>query len=350
MNFLSCGRDPGFSEEQNKASGDIDMRIVFFMILLAVRICHASEPSKGWNDWFSEGKAVFNSGNYSAAARAFREAVGIAEHSDVTDRQLVELHGALAGAYAEAGQFAESEGEYRCALALVEKAEGRRSLKYAFLLARMAILPTQTGNRDEVIALLREAIAAHVRVGYTENITVIRECLAQILRKEKRYQEEEPLLLDALADLTKQKEANPALMSAALNNLAVLRFDQERYEESINLQEQSIRVLEMASGKEHPSLVAPLNDLATAYIRVGRFDDADVTYRRAIDICRRTLGEDHVAYGVLLRNYAFVLRKLGHRREAKKMETQGQMIQRAVNRRNGVGATISVTALRSDSP
>ena len=324
------------------------MRIVFFMILLAVRICHASEPSNGWSDRFSEGKALLTSGNYAAAARAFREALGIAVHSAVTDQQLVELHDALAGAYAEAGQFAESEGEYRCALALVEKAEGRHSLNYAFLLATMAILPTQTGNRDEVIALLREAIAAHVRVGYSENITIIRECLAQILRKEKRYQEEEPLLLDALADLTKQKEATPALICSALNNLAVLRFDQGRYEESINLQEQSIRVWQISSGKEHPSLIAPLNDMALAYVRMGRFDDADVTYRRAIDICRRTLGEDHIAYGVLLKNYAFVLRKLGRGREAKQMETQGRMIQRAVNRRNGVGATVSVTALRSD--
>ena len=214
----------------------------------------------------------------------------------------------------------ESEGEYQCALALVKKTEGQVSLKYAVLLASMATLPTQTGNREEAIALLREAIAANVRIGYTENITIIRECLAQILRKEKRYQEEEPLLLDALDDLTKQKEANPALMGAALSNLAVLRFDQERYEESINLQEKSIRVWEMASGQEYPSLVAPLNDLAAAYVRVGRFDDADVTYRRAIDICRKTLGEDPLDYAVLLENYAVVLRKLGRKREAKKAD------------------------------
>jgi tetratricopeptide (TPR) repeat protein len=242
----------------------------------------------------------------------------------------------------------ESEGEYRSALALIDKTEGRRSLNYAFLLANMAILPTQTGNREEVIALLREAIAAHEQVGHTENITVVRECLAQILRKEKRYQEEEPLLIDALADLTKQKEANPALMGAALNNLAVLRFDQRRYEESINLQEQSIHVWEMASGKEDPFLVAPLNDLATAYVSVGRFEDADVSYRRAIDICRKTLGEDHIDYAVLLKNYAFVLRKLGHKREAKKLESKGELIQQAVNRRNGIGSTLNVTTFHFD--
>ncbi len=228
------------------------MRIVLFIILLAVGSCHASEPSKEWSDWFSEGKALFTSGNYSAAARAFREALGVAVHSDVTDRQLVDLHSALAGAYAEAGQFAESEGEYRCALALVRRTEGQASLNYAVLLACMAILPTQTGNREEMIALLRQAISANGRNGHTKNIAIIRECLSRVLREEKRYQEAEPLLLDALADLTKQ-EANPALLGAALSNLGVLRFDRQRYEESINLQEKSDSSVGDGDGQRTPS-------------------------------------------------------------------------------------------------
>ena len=322
------------------------MRIALFIILLAAGSCDADEPSKGWSDWLKEGEALRRTGSYPAAAHAFREALATALGSDVTDRQLAELHFALAGADAEMGQFLESEGEYRRALALVKRREGKVSLNYAVLLASIATLPTQTGNHEEVIALLREAIAANATIGYTENLTIIRECLAQILRKEKRYQEEEPLLLDALADLTKQKAADPALMGAVLSNLAVLRFDQERYEESINLQEKSIRVWEMASGKEYPSLVAALNGLAAAYVRVGRFDDADVTYQRAIDICRNTVSADPIEYAVLLKNYALVLRKLGRKREAKRLETQGQLIERATVRHNGIGSTIDVTTLR----
>ncbi len=324
------------------------MRFVLCMLLLVVRSGQPSETSKGWSAWLSEGQALSHTGNYSAAAHAFREALAIAERLQINDRRLVELHYSLALAYAEMGHFAEAEGEYRCALSLVEKAEGQGSLHYAVLLADIAILPTQSGNREKVIALLRQAIAVNERTGSIKNITVIRECLARILRGEKRYQEEEPLLEDALADLVRQKAADPALMGAALNNLAVLRFDQGRYQESVDLQLESIRVWETASGKEHPSLVAPLNDLATAYLRMARFDDADLTYRRAINICRKTLGENHLKYAVLLKNYSVVLRKLGHKREAKKIETQGEEIQRAVNRRNGVGSTISVTALRSD--
>jgi tetratricopeptide (TPR) repeat protein len=323
------------------------MRFVLCILLLAVQSGQASETPKGWSDWLSEGQSLSHTGNYSAAAHAFREALAIAARSTIDDRQLVILHNALAGACAQAGQFVEAEAEYRRALALVEKAEGQGSRNYALVLAQMAILPTQAGNGDEVIALLRQTIAINARIGPTENIALVRECLAGIFRRQKRYREEEPLLLDALADLAKQKAADPAVMAASLNNLAVLRFDQERYQESIDLQQESIRIWETALGKEHPSLVAPVNNLATTYLKMGRFDDAELTLRHAMNVCKKTLGENHPDYAVLLKNYAVVLRKLDRKREAKKFKKQGQQIEQASNRRNGVGATIGVTAFRS---
>ena len=326
------------------------MRFVLLVLFLAARSCQASETSKGWSEWLAEGHSLSRKGNYSAAAHAFKEALAIAERFEINDRRLAELHYALALAYAEAGQFADSESEHRRALALVGKVEGQASLDYAVVLAQMATLPTQTGNRDEVIALLRQALVVNARTDSIKDIYVIRECLATILRSEKRYQEEEPLLLDALADLRRQKAADPALMGAALNKLAVLRFDQERYQESVDLQLESIQAWETARGKEHPSLIAPLNDLAGTYVSMSRFDDAEIAYRHAIDVCRQTLGEDNLRYAILLRNYAVLLWKLGHKREAKKFKVQGERIERASNRRNGVNSTISVTALRSNSP
>jgi predicted TPR repeat methyltransferase len=72
---------------------------------LAVPTGQASEPSKNWSDWLSEGKTLYSAGNYFAAAHAFREALAIAAHSDINERRLVVLHDALAGAYAEAGNL-----------------------------------------------------------------------------------------------------------------------------------------------------------------------------------------------------------------------------------------------------
>jgi tetratricopeptide (TPR) repeat protein len=156
-------------------SEEKDMRFLLCILLLAVRSGQASETSKGWSDWLSEGRALIHTGNYSATTHAFREALAITARSAIDDRQLIVLHDALAGAYAEAGQFAEAEAEYRRALALVENAEGQGWHNYAFVLAQMSILPTHTGNRDEVIGLLRQAIEVNARIGSAENIAVVLE-------------------------------------------------------------------------------------------------------------------------------------------------------------------------------
>jgi tetratricopeptide (TPR) repeat protein len=106
----------------------------------------------------------------------------------------------------------------------------------------------------------------------------------------------------------------------------MLRLDQGRNEESIDLQQKSIRVLEAALGQEHPSLVVPFNNLATTYIKMGRLDEARLTYQRAIDICRKTLGEDHLDYAVLLENYAVVLRKLGRKSKRRRPMRRGSRL------------------------
>jgi tetratricopeptide (TPR) repeat protein len=325
------------------------MRFILCILLLTVWSGQASEPSKDWSDWLSEGKSLRDAGDYSAAAHAFREALTIAERSRASDAQLIRLADELAAAYAEAGQFAESGAVYRHVLDLVERNEGQSSLDYAVLLASMAVLPMQTVLSKEQIVLLRNAIAMHARDGSAQKLAIVRGCLALILKDQKRYQEEESLLLEALADLSSQKAPNPRLMGGFLNDLAMLRLDQGRYEESISLQQKSIRVLEAALGQEHPSLVAPFNNLATTYLKADRFAEAGLYYQRAIIICRKTLGEDHLDYAVLLENYAVVLRKLGRKREAKRADAEGQQIERAADRHNGVGLTIGVTALRSNS-
>lgn len=168
------------------------MKLLFAMCLVpfVVWITEARESDPGWTNLVSEGKAFTREGNYSAAAQAFRRALAAAEGANPDERSLVEIHDALASVYAEAGQYAESDHEYRRALALVENAQGRQSLDYALLVASLAMLPTQLGNRDAVGPLLREAIIANRRSGRTRELAIVRICLAQILLDARKYTEQ----------------------------------------------------------------------------------------------------------------------------------------------------------------
>jgi tetratricopeptide (TPR) repeat protein len=329
--------------------GAKNMRLLFGIFLLAVRSGQASDTQKRWSDWFSEGQSFRNTGNYSAAAHAFREALAVAERSAIDDRRLVELHDALAGSYADAGQFAESAHQYRNALDLVAKVEGGQSLDYAVLLGELTLLPAGGGESQETVALLRSAILNHRLDGSPKNLSSVRSSLVQILLKKRLYQEADQVLLDLRTDLAKQKPANPQLLAAALMESGVLRFNQLRYGEAIDFYLESLRLQEIASGTQHPALVRPMNNLATAYTKMGRFNEACSLYQRALLLCGKTLGEDHQVYGVLLQNYAFVLRKLGHKREAKGIDAQSRRIEQTSVRRNGSHSTISVISLRSSA-
>jgi tetratricopeptide (TPR) repeat protein len=162
------------------------MKLIFAMCLVPFVACTAEtrESALGWSNLISEGKALTRAGNYSEAAQAFGRALAIAEDSDLGNRRLIGIYGALASVDAEAGQYAESEHEYQRALDLTEKILGRQSLEYALLVARMAMLPTQIGNRDSEIALLREAIVVNRPTGSVRELTIVRICPAQILMDE----------------------------------------------------------------------------------------------------------------------------------------------------------------------
>jgi len=307
------------------------------------------ESPRGWSEWLMAGKALTRAGNYAAAAQAFRRALAAAEGTNVGEVKLVELYDALAMAYAEAGQYSESEHEYRRALALAERTEGRQSLEYALLVAGMAVLPTQIGNREPVIEILSQAIAANRGTGSARERAILGVCLAGLLVDGKRYVEAESVLLEAQSGAAGLKTIDPILLAELLSGLGVLRFDQRRYSESVDLYLESLRLFERAMGDQHPSLVAQLNNLGLSYFKLGRLNDAELTLRRANVVCGNTLGEDHATCRAVLEGYAVVLRKLNRKREAKAVAARSKQVAHASQSRNGVGLTISVTALRTKS-
>ena len=257
------------------------------------------------------------------------------------------IYGGLASAYSDAGQYAESEHVYRRALSIAEKTEGRQSMDYALLAANLAVLPTQYENREFFIATLREAIIFDGRTGSAQELGVLRGCLANLLMKDKDYAGVEAVLLDSRPDFERLRRENPKLLAEMLNELGVLRFNQGHFEESIEQYRESLRLFKETAGAEHPSLIAPLSNLALSYLKLGRLEDAAPTLSDARTLCGKTLGDDHPTCGAILENYAVVLRKLGRKHDAKAIATRAQEIRLAHRRHNGMDSTVGITTLRS---
>jgi len=318
--------------------------------LLLVSLSMAASPPR-WADLLSDGIRLKNSGLYLEAIAAFQKALALAEAEGVSGLPLMQIYDRLGTSCAEAGQAIEAAQHYRQALGLLAKIEGRQSLDYALVLGKIALLPGQGTSNEQAIAVLQQALRSTPPSGdqsqaVARKLLVAQSSLAQILIRANRLPEAEQVLLQltpALVTGAGEKE----MLGDSLVELGMIRFHQRRYSEAADYYRQSLQVHEEADGIGHPHLIRPLNNLATAYARAGRFDDACPIYQRAISLCAKTLGENQLIYGILLQNYGDVLKKLGRKHEGESLRFQGNFIQKAFLRRNGAQTTIGIEALRS---
>jgi tetratricopeptide (TPR) repeat protein len=296
---------------------EITMKLLLYFLALNLQTSAVAETPKTWSEWFTAGTSLVGAGSYRAAAQALRQSLLAAERSGIPYPQLVHIMDSLASAYADAGEYLEAEREWRHALALIEKTEGSESLDYAVLLASVALLPTQIGNHQETIATIRRAIARNAQSGSYKELGVLRGCLAQILVQQKRYAEAEILLSDWQAGLNGSDASGRHQLANLLNCLGGTRYEEGHIAESLQPFRESLNVVEGDVGTEDTMLIVPLNNLATALVKLGRTEEADADFRRATGICGKMFGDDHPTCGVLLANYAVCLRKLGRKQEAK---------------------------------
>lgn len=302
-----------------------------------------------WQDWEAKAMALMDASQLNEACVDFRNSLREALHSEIKPDDLLRVRNSLATAYALAGQFAQAETEFQHTLSLEEKIYGAGSYDYALTLAALYLLPTHTGDRYDAIRAVKNAIAKSEQGLNTTELVTAKDYLAKLLYNDRRYAEAESVLLEAQAACLRQPiKGGYWIMAELSNDLGVLREHEGRYAEAAELDSETIKLIEDRFGKEFSGLVAPMNNLATIYARMGRLEDAEAVFEKADDLCLKTFGMNHLIYASLLRNHAIVLKKLGKKKESKKLAEESEEIEEASNRSNGVGETVSVAELRAE--
>ncbi len=87
------------------------------------------------------------------------------------------------------------------------------------------------------------------------NVTENLNNLAKLYQSQGRYEEAEPLLIQALELSQRLLEDNHPDVTLSLNNLAHLYYFQGRYTEAEPLYLQSLAIAEQALGENHPTTV-----------------------------------------------------------------------------------------------
>jgi len=313
---------------------------------LWVVVCLFAATAFGQDDWqrlVLQGTKVETVGDLAAARHAYVSAVHLLEGVPPT-MKLAGSYNALANVTRELGDYPGAARYYRRSLAVIESLEGKQNAFYAVVLANLGAALTEEGQHTSAEKLLRESISIDLALPAIPQIQVAtaRTSLAEVMVRMHRLNEAEPLLEQALATFRANPEALDRLC-VAVNNMADLRQRQGREPEALQLFADGVAVAERIA-PDHPRTIRPLNNLASAYMKLRQPRAAAPLYERAIAIAEARLGLEHPLYNQILLNYSECVKAMGDKSRAKTLRAQAERVLDAYSVRSGDRNRVDVSA------
>ena len=114
-----------------------------------------------------------------------------------------------------------------------------------------------------------------------------------------------------------------------MNELAWIYKIQGRYAEAELFYKRALDIREAKLGKDHPDTAYSLNDLALLYSEQGRYAEAEPFYKRSLEIHEKVLGKDHSHTAAPLNNLALLYVAQGRYAEAEPLYKQTLEIKEA---------------------
>ncbi|RYP79040.1 hypothetical protein DL771_000018 [Monosporascus sp. 5C6A] len=108
---------------------------------------------------------------------------------------------------------------------------------------------------------------------------------------------------------------------ASMNNLAEVLKCQGKYKEAEVMHRQTLE-LEKVLSEEHPSTLGSMNNLAEVLRYQGKYEEAEVIYRQTLELREKVLGKEHPSTLSSMNNLANVLDSLGKYEEAEAIHRQ----------------------------
>jgi len=248
---------------------------------------------------------------YQTALQIHRETLG--EHHPSLANSLNNL----AEFYRERSRYSQAEPLYQQALEICLRSHGETHPDVAVALHNLAAMKQELGDDQAAESLYRQALAI-LRGAFGEDQHDVADTmnnLALLLVAKGEYAEAIPLLRRSL-EIRRAifGESHPDVASS-VHNLALIYQSAGQYEDAKALLEQALGTLG-ALGEFHRNIAQVMNSLAHVNLAQGLDEQAERLYRQAIDIRRRSVGEDHPDYGHSLEHLAGLLVWKGRPAEA----------------------------------
>ena len=320
--------------------------ICLLLLLSASGTADVRQPP---NAWFRENSAAglfLAAGRYADARLHYEAARRAAESLGTSNTLLADTLNNLGTVCDYLGEALTAERYYRQSIRMWETAGGPASSGLAAARCNLATVYLRRGQNSKAIDLYQQALEIPI-VPSDPRLIGIRDGLAVALTRARRYREAQQLLEESLALAEKHLGENASAVAVTLNHLAVLHQQQGRAAQTLPMLERAVSIWKNARIREQRGMIEPLNNLGAAHCSIGRYAEAAADLSQALEIAERRLPAGSPDTADILRNYAWVLRKLKRKSEAKQLEARAARIQQQHSREYPSEYTIDVRNLES---
>ena len=196
----------------------------------------------------------------------------------------------LGEAHLALGYYLEAEANFKGALTIRERTPGQAPTEIAWTMCLLGETYRRVGRNLEAEPLLRRALETWQRSTGDHRISVAWTLngLGTIAYDAGRYAEAEALYEHAIG--ISEENNNKATY---LNNLATAYLKQDRDQEAEERLKIALAIQEKSLGLDHPAIAQTLNNLAVAHRKLGRAMEAETNSKRALDMVQKAYGDAH---------------------------------------------------------
>ena len=172
------------------------------------------------------------------------------------------------------------------------------------------------GKPKEAVGWLAIADAAAARLGRRPLLAASLEQTRGMLAARRDDDEAALLALRKALDLAASSPGTDRRQGAIYNDLATVLLELGRFDESEQAYHRALELDAKVFGPDHPTLAGTLNNLGSLHWKQNHHEDALQLHLAALDMLRKAYGDEHRMVALTMNNVATALRDLGRHEEA----------------------------------
>jgi tetratricopeptide (TPR) repeat protein len=268
-----------------------------------------AQPDNDWKQVTHTAQSQYAQHQNAEAVASARRALQIAKRFGPTDHRAAVNYYQLGNIYREWAHCSEARANYSHAIAIWEKQPDGR---HQFLFDAIANQLGTMCECDEVDAASKQLRVYEPKLkiyqsGPVDEVRVF-AIRATIFHLQRKYKQAENYYRQAIQLLERTPGAPPGLLLHQQIDLVTVVNQQGRHAESLAQSQKLIDLYEQAE-PDPVGLVWALNNAGCSLTDLGRIEEAQPMFERALRLSNETYGEDNRATAKIMLNYARVLRK-----------------------------------------